>query len=82
MIRIMEVLKEQPSLRNKSIFQALITDYSLPLFLTVCRPAAHVIMRGKSGQRRVPYFLTGSCSQEQSNVTENDRPACRVRVKR
>jgi len=29
--------------------------------------------RGKSGQRRAPYFLTGSCPQGQSSVTENNR---------
>ena len=28
---------------------------------------------GKSGQLRAPYFLTGSCSRGQSNVTENNR---------
>jgi hypothetical protein len=38
---------------------------------------------GKSGQRRAPYFLTGSRSRGQASVTENNRhgPAG-VRVKR
>ena len=29
--------------------------------------------RGKSGQHRASYFLTGSCSRGQSKVTENNR---------
>ena len=39
--------------------------------------------RGKSGQHRVPYFLTGSCRRRQSSVTENNRRFLEaVRVKR
>lgn len=40
--------------------------------------------RGKSGQHRAPYFLTGSCLRGQSSVTENNRHEIffGVRVKR
>ena len=45
-----------------------------------CRLSASA--RGKSGQRRAPYFLTGSHSRGWSSVTENNRHRLVVRVKR
>ena len=37
---------------------------------------------GKSGQQRAPHFLTGRYPRGYCSVTENNRPACRIRVKR
>jgi len=50
-------------------------------------PLCFFKQRGKSGQHRAAYFLTGSCSsvfdrRARESATENNRPAlCRVRVK-
>jgi len=36
-----------------------------------------ILLGGKSGQHRAPYFLTGSCLRGQSSVTENNRSAAK-----
>jgi hypothetical protein len=63
------------------VFCQLISTFAIKAGRLVALPFAR--RGGKSGQHRAPYFLTGSCSRGQSNVTENNRRSLSaIRVKR